>query len=638
MISSWKIKNFKSIRSEINLDLGPLTIFAGPNSSGKSTLVQSMLLIAQTLNRKATSRAVVLNGVYTNLGQFNDIKSIGGSNDITIEFTCVPRRLNDNIQPSIRSVSDPIFGKIDFLRSRFLFDQVCCQIIFDAGLDERKKDLYQLQPRLNSMSLSNTYQGTKDDVQCYKISIFCNDENVENGSANCINPTDQELVDSLRYRVNRASTDDESLKELKNDFSTAEISGCSFWHFFPDKITISVDSAEIKSKNIATALLGSRRYPTTSMSYFTAIPVDEIIPSGTIYFLEDLLDHEVNISEFLGDVSERDKLTLEKWRDNVRKLDLKSRMNISKILRANVHDLFQSAYNSIKDNEETIGDKRELIQVNIPTEIWNCRQYLDKYFNSSFRYLGPLRTDPKPLYPVTPVADPHDIGLQGENTAAILDLHKRKKISYIPSKNFIDWEVDNTLGNVPLEDAVVDWLKYLGVAESVESKDRGKLGHELKVNLSGIKENHDLTHVGVGVSQVLPILVTCLLSEPDSTMVFEQPELHLHPKVQTLLGDFFLSMIMCGKQCIVETHSEYFIDRLRFRIAASKIGKFVDDVSIYFVEKESGDSKFRRVVINEYGAIGNWPEGFFDQSQEQAENILRAAMIKRRKSRGASDG
>ena len=64
-----------------------------------------------------------------------------------------------------------------------------------------------------------------------------------------------------------------------------------------------------------------------------------------------------------------------------------------------------------------------------------------------------------------------------------------------------------------LESAVVDWLKYLGVANSVESQDLGKLGHELKVGSVGSNSMHDLTHVGVGVSQVLPILVMSLLSD-----------------------------------------------------------------------------------------------------------------------------
>ena len=186
----------------------------------------------------------------------------------------------------------------------------------------------------------------------------------------------------------------------------------------------------------------------------------------------------------------------------------------------------------------------------------------------------------------------------------------------------------------------MDWLKHLGVAESYESIDRGRLGHELKVGLSNSDSRHDLTHVGVGVSQVLPILVMCLLAYEGSTLVFEQPELHLHPKVQSLLGDFFLSMALCGRQLIIETHSEYLIDRLRLRMAAAPPDDELNSkAKIYFVEKEktTGESVFKEVVINEYGAIPDWPDGFFDQSQQQAAQILRAAMMKRKANRGGKD-
>ena len=91
MITNWKVSNFKSIREETELSLKPLTIFAGANSSGKSTFIQSLLLIAQTLAHKVSSRSVVLNGALTSLGQFDDLKSNGSETDqITIKCTCEP--------------------------------------------------------------------------------------------------------------------------------------------------------------------------------------------------------------------------------------------------------------------------------------------------------------------------------------------------------------------------------------------------------------------------------------------------------------------------------------------------------------------------------------------------------------------
>jgi predicted ATPase len=120
----------------------------------------------------------------------------------------------------------------------------------------------------------------------------------------------------------------------------------------------------------------------------------------------------------------------------------------------------------------------------------------------------------------------------------------------------------------------------------------------------------------------------CLISAVGTTLILEQPELHLNPKVQTRLADFFLSMSLLGKQCLLETHSEYLINRLRFRAASASEKSLSSLMKLYFVEKQHEDTVYRDVVINEYGTIVNWPEGFFDQSQREIEDILLAATKK----------
>jgi predicted ATPase len=330
-------------------------------------------------------------------------------------------------------------------------------------------------------------------------------------------------------------------------------------------------------------------------------------------------------------------LTLLAWNELLRTISSEEQKKVQQVLR-DCDDLFDRVHKAMSATAAEGSKTHDFVQFRPPPLIAEATWYLDNFFASSLKYLGPLRDAPKPLYPLAPAADPYDVGLRGEHTASILELHKNKKIRYIPSPNFKDAVIDRKMVTRTLDAAVIDWLQYLGVASSVKSRDQGKLGHELKVGLPNSDGMHDLTHVGVGVSQVLPILVMCLLADTDSTLVFEQPELHLHPKVQTLLGDFFLSMALCKKQCIVETHSEYLIDRLRFRIAATTSERELNSqTKIYFVEKTSNKSIFREVVINEYGAISDWPEGFFDQSQQQAEDILRAAAVKRKASRRNND-
>ena len=178
--------------------------------------------------------------------------------------------------------------------------------------------------------------------------------------------------------------------------------------------------------------------------------------------------------------------------------------------------------------------------------------------------------------------------------------------------------------------AVTAGLKYMGVANKVMTNDQGKIGHTLQIS-NDININQDLTNVGVGVSQVLPILVMALMASKGDVIILEQPELHLHPKVQTRLADFFVAMNALGKQCVVETHSEYMINRLRYLVAVNDSSKVADETMIYFVEKEDGHSDYRPVTINRYGVIEDWPDGFFDESERIAAEILRAGMEKKLK-------
>jgi predicted ATPase len=296
-------------------------------------------------------------------------------------------------------------------------------------------------------------------------------------------------------------------------------------------------------------------------------------------------------------------------------------------LRAKYEEHFQELVNLARDNRPP---KYQLAHIPAAPDASRALQII---FTQWFKYLGPLRDEPKPVYPMQGAVDPSDVGLRGEFTAAVLDLHKFRKIRSIPSACFATSGASIIQKEMSLQDAVLDWLNYLGVVCGVETRDKGVFGHELLVAPGNTEMLHNLVHVGVGVSQVLPILVMSLMADPESVLVFEQPELHLHPKVQTLLADFLLSMALLGKQCIVETHSEYLINRLRLRAAEDPADKIQDLFALYFVEKDKEKSRYRFVNVNEYGAIGDWPAGFFDQAPQEAERILRAALEKRRNRR-----
>jgi predicted ATPase len=639
MITKWKVFNFKSICEETELELGPLTIFAGANSSGKSTFIQSILLVAQTLAHKVGSRSVVLNGALTSLGQFDDLKSNGsGSDQISIKCICRPFPGQDAA----------IGRRAQFLPRRTIYygprsnhiQEIACEISFDADASSSQRDLFQIQPRLFATQLSCIFRDEDNVDQKADISIHHSTKAIsEIEGADSTSEINDQLRASLAYAV---ELDDSSMAEVKDDFRSAKPIGCMFRHFLPERIVCVIDTIEEDADAITKAL---QEDSPRAIFLRRTMGRDILLSAEIISVLREVLEGTIDFDQTFKDKyrqellfgSEADTLSFRSWYERLRSLPREDRLKAQQVLRER-EDLFDRIHQAMQASTAKKTETHAFVQARPPRLITEATWYLDNFFTSSLKYLGPLRDAPKPLYPLAPAADPHDVGLRGEHTASILELHKNKKIRYIPSANFKDPVIDRKTVARTLEAAVTDWLQYLGVASSVKSRDQGKLGYELKVGLSNSDSTHDLTHVGVGVSQVLPILVMCLLADMDSTLVFEQPELHLHPKVQTLLGDFFLSMALCNKQCIVETHSEYFIDRLRFRIAAATPEKELNSqTKIYFVEKSSQGSAFREVVINEYGAISDWPEGFFDQSQQQAEEILRAAAMKRKASRRNKD-
>lgn len=639
MITKWKVFNFKSIREETELDLGPLTIFAGANSSGKSTFIQSILLVAQTLAHKVGSRSVVLNGALTSLGQFDDLKSNGGGAD-QITIKCTFRPLPDQDAATPRRPQFTPRGAIYYGPRSNQLQEIACEISFDADPSSSQRDLFQIQPRLFATQLSCMSRDEDNVDQRSDIFIHHSSKAIsEIEGADGVSEIDDQLRASLAYAV---ELDERSMTEAKEDFRSAKPIGCMLRHFLPERIIYAIDTIEEDANAITMALQDDGR---RAMSLRRGMGREILLSEEIIAVLRDILEGTIEFDQAFKDKyrqeslfgSESEAITFRAWHEQLRGLPRDERLKVQQVLRER-EDLFDRIHAAMKASTAEKPETHAFIQARPPRLITEATWYLDTFFASALKYLGPLRDAPKPLYPLAPSADPHDVGLRGEHTASILELHKNKKIHYIPSANFKDPIVDRKTVTRTLEAAVIDWLQYLGVASSVKSRDQGKLGHELKVGLSNSESVHDLTHVGVGVSQVLPILVMCLLADTDSTLVFEQPELHLHPKVQTLLGDFFLSMALCNKQCIVETHSEYFIDRLRFRIAAASPEKELNSqTKIYFVEKPSQDSSFREVVINEYGAISDWPEGFFDQSQQQAEEILRAAAMKRKANRRKND-
>mgnify|MGYP006168049891 FL=1 len=115
----------------------------------------------------------------------------------------------------------------------------------------------------------------------------------------------------------------------------------------------------------------------------------------------------------------------------------------------------------------------------------------------------------------------------------------------------------------------------------------------------------------------------------ESALILEQPEIHLHPKMQMKLADFILSLALSGKKVIIETHSEHMINRFVRRIVEDTTGELNSLIGINFIKNSTDGSICETVNLSETNGIVNWPEEFFDQAAEEHQKIMNAIINKK---------
>lgn len=233
-------------------------------------------------------------------------------------------------------------------------------------------------------------------------------------------------------------------------------------------------------------------------------------------------------------------------------------------------------------------------------------------------YLGPLREYPKRIYPWAG-EKPQDVGRRGELAIpALLASRKLPKIRLSQRRT------------VSLQERVALWLKDLNLIDSfnVQAIGKNRKDYEVRVKRTLGSSEVLITDVGFGVSQVLPVLVLCYYAPEGSTVILEQPEIHLHPSVQAGLADVFIDAIKTRNiQIIVESHSEHLLRRLQRRIAEEKDGLTHEDINLYFCNSQpDGQSSITPLEIDLFGNITNWPDNFFGDEMGDLMAMTEAAM------------
>lgn len=182
---------------------------------------------------------------------------------------------------------------------------------------------------------------------------------------------------------------------------------------------------------------------------------------------------------------------------------------------------------------------------------------------------------------------------------------------------------------VPIEERISAWFQEMDLAYSF-SLERTEQDYEVRIQRSPDSAEVTLTDMGYGLSQFLPVLVLCYYAPEYSTLILEQPGMHLHPKVQSQLADLLIEVVTeRNLQVLVESHSEHLLNRLQRRVAEEKID--ADQTAVYFCQNDKGVSTIEHLEMDKLGNIKNWPPNFFGDEMGDLFAMTEAQMERQKK-------
>ncbi len=243
-------------------------------------------------------------------------------------------------------------------------------------------------------------------------------------------------------------------------------------------------------------------------------------------------------------------------------------------------------------------------------------------------HVGPLREYPRRLY-LWSGDKPDHVGIKGDRAVEAILASAGRTFNWKPKQR-----------TKPLDALVAERLRSMGLISDFKVQPLGahRKEYEVLVRTGPRRPEVKLTDVGFGVSQILPVIVETLYVPRRSVVVFEQPEIHLHPRVQAELADLFVDAIRAREngeprdcQFIIESHSEHFLRRLQRRIAEEELS--ADEAALYVVHADGGSARVETLDVDEFGNIRNWPEGFF--GDEMSDLLARRDAQVRRMARGS---
>jgi len=601
--TSLTLKNFKSIGADAQqIELAPITLLFGPNSAGKSTVLQALIYLKEVLhNHNLNPDKTVLGGEWLDLGGFQNLvhgRDLNEAIEISLGF-----KLNDTSLPI--TLTD---------HERAVLD--------DAGIVQPENILDSINEAKITIKVRWSHVLSAPFVECFESYIDGELFSRINCSADCKqiyldflavgHPVLKEnfyyegegsLTELFRGLINLSSSiqasrgvkdilsSDRPLKDFKFDDLVAFVDDGETGH---DIALLKAVKEELKNR-------------TSRQAHALSKQVDSLLEISN----DD--NGESTAVQYLGVEGQADALP-----------SLNAGLQLDS-------DLWLSDF---EVEEIDSGIFKLLGQSYLDALSIGPLQLVSKWLDD-FTYIGPLRDLPprNMTASLTPNRSRWAKGLAAweeiySGSDKLLD-----EINYwmgdaclktgyqVRLKKYKEIDLDNPVFSVLSQESDFDQLLVIkDILEDIPKKSRVYLQEE-QSNLEVMPQD-----IGVGISQLFPVVVLTILQK-NGLIAIEQPELHIHPAIQVELADLFARYALKhNKFILLETHSEHLILRLLRRIREKtesnvppdKQGLTKDSVSVQYVEPATAGTQFRQLRIDDTGDfMDEWPNGFFEERDEE---------------------
>jgi predicted ATPase len=245
-------------------------------------------------------------------------------------------------------------------------------------------------------------------------------------------------------------------------------------------------------------------------------------------------------------------------------------------------------------------------------------------FGRGFQFLRADRITPSVTFPKSQhaVTQQRFLGARGEYTTHYLQKFGDDPVVDALRRHSREKHATSLLAQVNA------WMQDLSPGVRVETAtvpmtDLVRLVYTFRGEKAAYGDALRATNVGFGLTHVLPVITACLSAEPGSLLIIENPEAQLHPRGQAALGQLMAATAAGGVQLIVETHSDHVLNGIRLAVKNNVLD--CECSALHFFSRAPGSSSsFETPVLDKFGKLSFWPDGFFDQWERSLDQLLSA--------------